>query len=163
MRQRTGEEGKEEKNERAGGFTLREGEVGRNRAFFVCVCMESGRGGRGFKPSFFPPPSQISYVFKSSRMSPFRGLSGASVRFVCDFFCTSAAMYVVGLSVPVCMCVSACLMIPSFLGAGPVQKDQRERKSEERRSKSEEKERGKESKRKKREEARQSKNCVSRR
>jgi len=96
-------------------------------------------------------------------MSPFRGLSGASKRFVCDFFCTSAAMYVVGLSVPVCMCVSTCLMIPSFFGAGPVQEDQRERKSEERRSKSKEKEREKESKRKKREEARRSKNCVSRR
>jgi hypothetical protein len=66
-----------------GGFTLKEGEVGRKRAFLVCVCMESGGGGGGFQPFFFAP-SQSNFVFsqvKSSRMSP-RDLCGASVRFV---------------------------------------------------------------------------------
>ena len=60
MRQRTGEKGREEKKERAGGFTLREGEVGRKRAFLVCVCMESGRG-EGFQ-AFFLAPSQSDFV-----------------------------------------------------------------------------------------------------
>lgn len=71
----------EGKREEMGGFTLKEGEVGRKRAFLVCVCMESGRWGKGFGPSFLPLLSQISYFFKSSRMS-LRGLCGASVRFV---------------------------------------------------------------------------------
>jgi len=51
-----------------GGFTLKEGEVGRKRAFLVCVCMESGGGGEGFSPSFLPLLSQISYFLKSSQV-----------------------------------------------------------------------------------------------